>query len=34
MSLTVEFMLTLLVAAFVAGVGWSLGCWVVSRLLH
>jgi hypothetical protein len=34
MTLSLMFMLTLLVAAFVAGFGWTVGCWLASRILH
>jgi len=33
MELTAMFMITLFVAALVAGLGWTLGCWVMSKLL-
>ena len=32
MDLSVMFMLTLLVAAFVAGFGWSVGCWLAGKI--
>ena len=33
MELTPVFMLTLFVDALVAGIGWTLGCWITGKLL-
>jgi len=32
MELSVMFMLTLLLAAFIAGFGWSVGCWLAGKI--
>jgi hypothetical protein len=34
MELSVTFMLAVLVAAIVAGFGWSLGYWVAGKILR